>query len=88
MKPTPIRARSTAAALLKTLSVGITAVLLIGTPGLPRTAEASEIPAFTVDPSWPKPLPNDWILGQVGGITVDSEGHIWIIHRPRSLTDD
>jgi hypothetical protein len=85
-----IRARSTAAAahLLKTLSVGIAAALMIGASALPRSAEASEIPAFAVDASWPKPLPNNWILGQVGGITVDSEGHIWIIHRPRSLTDD
>jgi hypothetical protein len=33
-------------------------------------------------------LPNNWILGQVGGITVDWQGHIWMIHRPRSLTDD
>ncbi len=43
---------------------------------------------FAVDASWPKPLPNNWILGQVGGITVDKDGHIWVIHRPRSLTDD
>jgi hypothetical protein len=90
MKPMHIRARLTAAAadLLKTFSVSIAAALLIGASALPRSAEASEIPAFAVDASWPKPLPNNWILGQVGGITVDSEGHIWIIHRPRSLTDD
>ncbi len=58
------------------------------TSALPHNARAGEIPRFEVDPSWPKPLPNNWILGQVGGITVDSEGHIWLIHRPRSLTDD
>ena len=40
-------------------------------------------PDFAVDASWPKPLPNNWILGQVGGITVDAQGHIWMIHRPR-----
>ena len=45
----------------------------------------AEPPKFQVDPSWPKPLPNNWILGQVGGITVDAQGHIWVIHRPRSL---
>ena len=39
-------------------------------------------------PSWPKPLPNNWTIGQVGGITADSQGHIWVIHRPKSLTDD
>ena len=49
---------------------------------------AADVPKFQVDASWPKPLPNNWILGQVGGITVDSQGHIWVIHRPRSLTDD
>ncbi|MGY3292316.1 DNA-binding beta-propeller fold protein YncE [Bradyrhizobium sp. LM3.6] len=55
---------------------------------LPGTATAGEVPTFAVDSSWPKPLPNNWILGQVGGITVDWQGHIWVIHRPRSLTDD
>jgi hypothetical protein len=30
----------------------------------------------------------NWIIGQIGGITVDWQGHIWVIHRPRSLTDD
>jgi hypothetical protein len=36
-----------------------------------RAAFAGEIPTFAVDASWPKQLPNNWILGQVGGITVD-----------------
>jgi hypothetical protein len=35
-----------------------------------------QAPKFEVDPMWPKPLPNNWILGQVGGITVDWQGHI------------
>tara|TARA_B100000029_G_scaffold515338_1_gene621833 strand:+ start:4186 stop:5457 length:1272 start_codon:yes stop_codon:yes gene_type:complete len=43
-------------------------------------------PQFEVDISWPKQLPNDWILGQVSGIAVDSQDNIWIIQRPRSLT--
>ena len=37
-------------------------------------SHAGDIPTFAVDASWPKPLPNNWILGQVGGITVDSQG--------------
>ncbi|MDB5484854.1 MAG: hypothetical protein JWR73_878 [Tardiphaga sp.] len=53
-----------------------------------NTARAADVPTFEVDASWPKPLPNNWILGQVGGITTDKNGHIWLIHRPRSLTDD
>ena len=53
-----------------------------------QLARAGDIPKFEVDAAWPKPLPNNWILGQVGGITTDKDGHIWVIHRPRSLTDD
>jgi hypothetical protein len=45
-------------------------------------------PRFVVDPFWPKPLPNNWLLGQVAGIAVDSEDHIWIVQRPGSLTED
>ena len=50
-----------------------------------RAALADDIPTFAVEASWPKPLPNNWILGQVGGITVDSRDHIWEIHRPHSF---
>lgn len=52
------------------------------------SAHAADIPRFEVEASWPKPLPNNWILGQVGGITTDKNGHVWVIHRPKSLTDD
>ena len=45
-------------------------------------------PAFKVDPFWPKPLPNNWIVGQVGGMSVDAHDNIWVFQRPRSLTDD
>jgi DNA-binding beta-propeller fold protein YncE len=45
---------------------------------LARTAQA---PMFTVDPLWPKPLPNHWVLGSVTGVAVDSQDHIWIVHR-------
>ena len=38
-------------------------------------------PRFEVDPLWPKPLPNHWILGSTIGVTVDDQDHIWIVHR-------
>ena len=44
------------------------------------------IPQFQVDALWPKPLPNNWILGQVAGITVDRFDRIWVVQRPGSLT--
>lgn len=45
-------------------------------------------PTYKVFPGWPKELPNNWILGEVSGIAVDGRDHIWIIHRPSSITDD
>ena len=45
-------------------------------------------PTYRVDPAWPKELPHNWIIGQVGGLTVDSHNHIWVLHRPRTCTPD
>jgi DNA-binding beta-propeller fold protein YncE len=42
-------------------------------------------PRFEVDPLWPKPLGNHWILGQTIGVSVDAQDHVWIIHRAGSL---
>ena len=42
-------------------------------------------PKFEVDPLWPKPLPNHWIMGQTIGVSVDAADHVWIIHRAGSL---
>ncbi len=42
-------------------------------------------PKFVVDPFWPKPLPNAWILGQSIGVSVDAKDNVWIVHRPGSL---
>jgi hypothetical protein len=38
-------------------------------------------PMFEVDPLWPKPLPNHWLLGSAIGVSVDEQDHVWIIHR-------
>jgi hypothetical protein len=42
-------------------------------------------PRFEVDPLWPKPLPDKYILGQTIGVSVDEKDHVWIIHRAGSL---
>ena len=46
-----------------------------------QASDAVMAPVFEVDPMWPKPLPNHWILGSAIGVTVDSQDNIWIIHR-------
>ena len=47
----------------------------------PAVTDGSMAPLFEVDPLWPKPLPNHWLLGSTIGVAVDSREHIWIIHR-------
>lgn len=48
-------------------------------------AAQTQAPMFEVDPLWPKPLPNHWILGMTVGVSVDAQDHVWIIHRQGSL---
>jgi len=48
-------------------------------------AAGVQAPRFEVDPLWPKPLPNHWLLGQTIGVSVDDKDHIWVIHRAGSL---
>jgi DNA-binding beta-propeller fold protein YncE len=48
----------------------------------------AQSPALRVDPYWPRPLPNNWIIGQVGSISIDAQDNIWVLQRPRTLTDD
>ncbi|MCZ2147623.1 MAG: hypothetical protein LC126_07590 [Bryobacterales bacterium] len=69
--------------------VAIIGALAVGSHLLEKRAvvEAAGVPAprFEVDPMWPKPLPNHWVIGSVIGVAADSNDHIWIIHRTGSL---
>jgi DNA-binding beta-propeller fold protein YncE len=65
----------------------IAAALIVG--GAERTALSQgapqpAAPTFQVDPFWPKELPNNWIVGNVVGVGLDSHDNVWIVHRPRS----
>src|SRR5205085_4364851 len=48
-------------------------------------AQTVMAPRFEVDPLWPKPLPNHWVLGQAIGVAVDDQEHVWIVHRDNLL---
>jgi DNA-binding beta-propeller fold protein YncE len=50
-------------------------------------AQGVAVPSYQVDPAWPH-MPDEWILGQVAGVAVDSRDHVWIIQRPWSLESD
>lgn len=60
--------------------------LAIGQATLRAAVEQQvQAPRFEVDPFWPQPLPNHWLLGSAIGVAVDSRDHVFIIHRPESL---
>ena len=67
--------------------LGVVAATMIGALSASTIARA-EGPAFKVEPAWPKPLPNNWLLGAVGGLTIDDKDQIWVLQRPRTLTND
>jgi DNA-binding beta-propeller fold protein YncE len=72
-----------------TAFMAMVAALAVGSSILQKRASAEatgvKAPRFEVDPMWPKPLPNHWVMGSVIGVSVDSNEHIWIIHRQGSL---
>jgi hypothetical protein len=63
-------------------------VLCIVAIGMGRSAMAQEQPSYKVDANWPKQLPNNWIMGQVSGIAVGHENHVWVLQRPASNAKD
>jgi DNA-binding beta-propeller fold protein YncE len=64
------------------------AATLVAACAMPPAAGPSAPPAYRVDASWPKALPNGAILGQVSGIATDADDHVWVLQRPASLSDD
>jgi len=47
---------------------------------------SAQAPKYEVDPNWPKPLPENWVTGQVSGVCVDSRDHVFIVNR-NDMTD-
>ncbi len=69
-------------------AISVSLVLLLGISltvidmsAFAQKRSPSQAPRFEVDPLWPKPLPNHWVLGSVTGVAVDAQNHIWIVHR-------
>ena len=56
---------------------------------VPLASQAASVkaPAFEVDPYWPQPLPNHWVLGSAIGVGVDSRDHVFVIHRRNSFNE-
>jgi len=78
------------------LALGVTFVVtLVVTAGISgrsagqtptaQAPPATSKPVFEVDPSWPPPLPYNWIVGHVASVAVDSNGHVFMLSRPNTL---
>jgi hypothetical protein len=62
------------------LACGVLA-LVAGIFGTPQLRAQARVPRFEVDPYWPKPLPNRWVTGEIGGVCVDSKDHVFLVQR-------
>jgi len=61
---------------------GITLVLALTV----APAQAQNQPSYEFDPTWPKVLPNNWKIGGITGLAVDSNDNVWAYNRPNDLT--
>ncbi len=72
--------------------VAALAVLGVAQQALERSAVAqaqgTQAPRFEVDPLWPQPLPNHWVLGNAIGVWVDDQDVVWIVHRSSATLDN
>ncbi|MGB0544599.1 MAG: hypothetical protein ACPGPI_12910, partial [Longimicrobiales bacterium] len=70
-------------------------LLILGGCGAGNDNSATEtrtatdgVPSFTVDPTWPQTMPNDWIMGSITAVFVDAQDHVWVTHLPETLTPE
>lgn len=65
--------------------------LIAVTAGLAGTLGAygqAPPPRYEVDVSWPKPFPDGWIVGTLGGVCVDANDHVFVLHRQEIVDGD
>ncbi len=65
------------------LAIGCFVCLLSATVG-----RAQSPPDYKLDPSWPQELPNRWITGNIHGLAVDQDDHVWVLSAPRTVPAD
>jgi sugar lactone lactonase YvrE len=68
------------------VSTGV--VLLLSWTPLAQAPKTAAAPRFQVDPSWPRDMKDNWILGAVTGVFVDARDHVWVTHLPETLTEE
>ena len=75
-----MRVKGKTASLTMARTCAALAVVLAMLYPLSLNAQGSP-PSYEVDPSWPKPLPDKWVTGSVGGVCTDAQDHVFIVNR-------
>jgi hypothetical protein len=72
------------------VSAGTCAMLVVaaGIFCAPSLCAQSSVPQYEFDSSWPKPLPDRWVIGGLGGLCVDAQDHVFILNRQDVLEGD
>jgi DNA-binding beta-propeller fold protein YncE len=60
----------------------------LGVAALSLTAQSVQVPIFEYDPTFPKPLPEHWAIGAIGGLAVDRQDHLFVAQRPSSIRNN
>lgn len=72
---------------LASAAIGFVLALCLGAICSFSSVAQTAAPSYEVDPSWPKPLPNLWVTGGIGGVCIDGHDHVFELNR-RDLTDN
>jgi DNA-binding beta-propeller fold protein YncE len=56
-------------------------VAAAGLFGAVSSEAQTRAPRYEVDANWPKPFPNQWVIGGLGGLCVDRNDHVIILNR-------
>lgn len=67
------------------MCIGLALAFQIACPQ--KCSAQTGVPKYEVDSSWPKPLPDEWVTGMIGGICVDRQDHVFVLNR-HNLTDN
>ena len=65
----------------------VAAVIALASPVSPMRAQSAAGPKYEVDPTWPKPFPDRWVIGGLGGLCVDANDHVLILNRQDVLDE-
>ena len=73
--------------LIATAIPGLIAFLIFGVTTASLLSQTAGT-RFEIDTAWPKPLPDRWVLGGLGGVCVDRQDHVFLLNRQDVIEGD